>query len=217
MEEYIHAWIEHGCKFVRIDSVYDYDLTERFCHRMAENDIITQLTLADNDIEGHGDYREHVRRLKRLPIIFEANNEFMNRHETIQETIDRVKWMKDQGVIVSAGAWGYSHHGKEYAEEFRSKCDEYDIEDIHRGPYPPLNAYVAYIEEIKDERKNPILCGELLDEANSGVPADQHERYIKAMIKAGSNGVNMYNDKWELAGKLCEEFNEKNVSTIVSN
>jgi len=209
LEEEITLWLEFGTNYCRVDAVEDYDLTYEFCQRMEKKNIIVELTLADHNRPHFGDYRIHVEKTRALRnVIYEVENEFLDDRSRIFAAKLRAESIASQGLITSAGAWGRSSYGKRHSKEFRTVCDCYKIETIHR-PYPPLAGLKKHVKYLSRQSR-PILWNEVLVNYKDipSIPSGEVEKYVYGALKAGVSGINIYNDDFiEVAGKLCKAMN----------
>lgn len=166
-----------------------------------------------------GDFRKNVRFLKQfrdeLTIVCEGNNEFVNDYEDpnksiVDENTEIIEFIKGEGMISSAGAWGNSRHGRDLSLEFLSRCKP-DRIIIHRpyGSGQPMQVLIDWIRDMK-EFGCKLSHNELLPDymINSGIAVGEIPNYVSAMISEGVDAINVYGNEYELMGILCDEVNE---------
>jgi len=152
-QNYSLAWAErefhkYDLNYLRTDICNIPNLVRGFCERMYEKNVVVELTLRDG-----------VRDLGSI-------------EETIQATVDRAisiaKNLRNQGLIVSGGAFGAG--GEEYADYAKKKglYDIVSIIQVHRHwPYPAHEDNDTILD-YKDYKK-PIGRNEFFDRRELGL------------------------------------------------
>lgn len=213
--EYMERVKSSGQNYVRHDAFDDIPLVLEHCTELYHAGIIVELTLGDRDREHFGSYRDLADAVAAHPnVVLELENEFLNDEHWVDVAKERAEYISKFGAVVSGGAWGFSHHGKELCRKFHDICSYHNTATVHRGKsgngrtgYPPMQ---PLLDEIKEWAAHyPVLCNELLYDLEDypSVPKGKAEFYIRAMIGAGACAVNIYRDEFELAGRLAKEFN----------
>ncbi len=133
-DEYEKDLIDSGINYVRHLGIKDNDLLYQHCERMRKAGIIVEIGVY-RVAEAEGilvdlDYMVELAKLGN--VFFDVCNEFIGSDESeINTVIGIAKNLRDQGCLVSAGAWSGAD-GKALSDLFYSQYDDHDIASHHR-------------------------------------------------------------------------------------
>jgi len=116
------------------------DWTEKEIREFLDSGFVVMIELFDagytDNPDQEPDWKKVVDRFIEYPVVFEANNEFIGDPEkkswTIDKVIEIIKYVKDKGGYITAGAWS-GGGGKKMSDEFHKRCNLQDMESHHRG------------------------------------------------------------------------------------
>jgi len=171
-QDYDLTWAErefhkYGLNYLRTDICNIPSLVRSFCERTYEKNVVVELTLRDG-VRDLGSIEETIQATKDLKnIIYECWNE-LYAEDDVDRAISIAKNLRNQGFIVSGGAFGAG--GEKYAKYAKRKglYDVVSIIQVHRHwPYPAhedndtILAYRSY--------KKPIGRNEFFDRKKLGL------------------------------------------------
>jgi len=171
-QNYSLAWAEgefhkYGLNYLRTDICNIPSLVRSFCERMYEKNVIVELTLKDS-VRNLGSIEETVQATKDLKnIIYECWNELYS-EDDVDRAISIAKNLRNQGLIVSGGAFGAG--GEKYAEHAKRKglYDVVSIIQVHRHwPYPAHEDNDTILDY--KSYKKPIGRNEFFDRKKLGL------------------------------------------------
>ncbi|MHA1287013.1 MAG: hypothetical protein ACTSPB_06355, partial [Candidatus Thorarchaeota archaeon] len=109
-QDYSLTWAEgefhkYGLNYLRTDICNIPSLVRSFCERMYEKNVVVELTLRDG-VRDLGSIEETIQATKDLKnIIYECWNELYS-EDDVDRAISIAKNLRNQGLIVSGGAFG---------------------------------------------------------------------------------------------------------------
>jgi len=171
-QNYSLTWAEgefhkYGLNYLRTDICNIPSLVRGFCKRMYEKNVVVELTLRDG-VRDLGSIEETIEATKDLKnIIYECWNE-LYAEDDVDRAISIAKNLRNQGLIVSGGAFGAG--GEEYADYAKKKglYDIVSIIQVHRHwPYPAHEDNDTILE-YKNYKK-PIGRNEFFDRKKLGL------------------------------------------------
>lgn len=131
LEDYERDIIDSGINYVRHIGVMDTVFLKAHCERMKAHDIIVEVEVYESETNEVRVDLNAMGQLAGKNVFFDVGNELTNR-DAVDDVINICKQLKSQGCIVSAGAWGSSHHGEEYSKEFHERYNGNHINTHHR-------------------------------------------------------------------------------------
>jgi len=210
-QNYSLTWAEgefhkYGLNYLRIDICNIPSLVRSFCERMYEENVVVELTLRDG-IRDLGNIEETVQATKDLKnIIYECWNELYS-EDDVDRAISIAKNLRNQGLIVSGGAFGAG--GEKYADYAKKKglYDIVNIIQVHRHwPYPAHEDNDTILD-YKDYNK-PIGRNEFFDRKKLGL---RKTRFIfEKSIQHGASLVCYYGFRLKGFGGDCNTDVEGN-------
>jgi len=171
-QNYSLIWAErefhkYGLNYLRTDICNIPSLVRSFCERMYNKNIVVELTLRDG-IRDLGSIEETIEATKDLKnVIYECWNELYS-EDDVDRAISIAKSLRNQGLIVSGGAFGAG--GEKYAKYAKKKglYDIISIIQVHRHwPYPAHEDNDTILD-YKDYKK-PIGRNEFFDRKKLGL------------------------------------------------
>ena len=211
LDKYEADIIGSDINYVRHLGTEDFDFLYAHCQRMKEHDIIVEVEVYDHALSPHP--LVNIDRMGELAelgnILFDVGNEFQDHEPSIDIVIDLCQRLKAQGCIVGSGAWGWSTHGKDYAQEFHDRYSGHHYETTHR------NWDLASWNEALSHNK-PVLWNELFNRGKLSLAGI--ETYMNQALQSGCTGVQFYHffgapeaqtfkEILNIAGTLAVELN----------
>jgi len=165
-QNYSLTWAEgefhkYSLNYLRTDICNIPSLVRSFCERMYNKNVVVELTLRDG-VRDLGNIEKIIEATKDLKnIIYECWNELYS-EDDVDRAISIAKNLREQGLIVSGGAFGAG--GEKYADYAKKKglYDIVSIIQVHRHwPYPNHEDNDTILD-YKDYKK-PIGRNEFFD------------------------------------------------------
>jgi len=210
-QNYSLTWAErefhkYGLNYLRTDICNNPSLVRGFCEKMYEKNVIVELTLRDGKRD-LGSIEETIEATKDLKnIIYECWNELYS-EDDVDRAISVAKNLREQGLIVSGGAFGAG--GEEYAGYAKKKglYDIVSIIQVHRHwPYPNHEDNDTILD-YKNYKK-PIGRNEFFDRRELGL---RKIRFIfEKSIEHGASLVCYYGFRVPGLGSECDVDAEGN-------
>ena len=205
---YEEQLINSGINYVRHGSVSDMDFVRCHCERMAEADIIVELTIHNSQVNyDMGNPKEIVNATIDLPNVFyDVHNEFLGNEEDVNTAHRLIDYIREKGGICSAGAWGHSRKGKTLSEQFNPVRSRNQIISVHREWTPDwISKYTGY--------GKPVIRNEFFARYKPLLSLEDVKKIFVQTFGAGGQGCQYYGFAYEgLPGlKKYDPFNWKKI------
>ena len=230
-DEYVTYLVRFPTNYVRQGIVPNLGLMQRFTEDMRLAGKIVEWTIYNRQAPyDMGDPRKAVNALiSFFNVFFDAHNEFMDEEEDVHIAIDLANYVIGLGGTVSAGAWGYSHHGEDNSDLFRQLYDRPRIRSVHEH-------WTKASIEKENPTENVVLRNEYFDlgeeQPEHAIGFEGFKRIARETFEARAKGCCYYPfiDSWkdmpthgrrkaedylEFMGQLCRELNPQIVSIIM--
>ncbi len=188
LEDYERDIIDSGINYVRHIGVMDTAFLKAHCERMKAHGIIVEVEVYESetsevrvDLSAMGEIAELGN------VFFDVGNEFLDPQSAVNAVIDICEQLKSQGCIVSAGAWGSSHHGEEYSKEFHERYNGNHLNTHHRH-------WTAGSFQETIALGKPVCFNEYFSQGN--LTLDQTKAIMKTAFNMGIH-VNYYGFRFD--------------------
>jgi len=190
LEWYENKLIESKITLVRHGGIKETDLLYGHCERMKNAGIIVEVTAyrAGYKREGTLVTLNDMGELAKLGnVFFDVNNEFSDTPDEARVVQDIAEKLKDQGCIISGGAW-WCAEGKLQSQIFLNNYRDLDIITHHRD----WNEQ-SFKETLSYGK--PVLWNEYFA-MKEGLSLDKVKELMRLAFSCGIQGVTYYGFRW---------------------
>lgn len=133
-DKYMNLMKSYGINYVRHGIIPDLIMVHNHCSELKKFGIIVELTIHNSQsVYDMGKARDAVDATLELGNVFyDVHNEFTDTEEDIKIAHDLIDYVRSKGGIASAGAYGWSTHGKDYSDKFDPIRSGNQIISVHR-------------------------------------------------------------------------------------
>ncbi len=210
LEKYEQEIIDSGINYVRHLGTLDTEFLIAHCQRMKEHGIIVEVEVYDPELSPLS--LVEINRMGKLAllgnVLFNVGNEFRDNKSAIDIVIDLCERLKAQGCIVGAGAWGWSVHGKDYAQEFHDKYSGHHYETTHRNwDLASWNEALSYNKPVlwnEFFNRGELTLDDIETYVNQATQSGVHVQYYAFL--SGSEPLD-FKDILNIAGTLADSLN----------